>query len=218
MRSHIFLLYFIFISESNARKEPRKQVRTVSDGDSIIEIGVENTQETDRCYQYTWVGVEGPDMNVNGTGSFPSCMDLESDFSIIYGRELPCFAPLVWTVDDENANNRPNVTEIIEACQTHDPPCDPYCLRAGQMCVKYTVTDRNKRRTVSWESSFCGQGTNWEGEVVSANRCFTENKVGGKDHRVCFCDDMSLCNSARKLSEHSVIIQVVILLLISNIF
>ena len=99
MRNYIFLVFIICATD--ARKEPRKHVRTISDRGNTINIEVENTVETDRyvtglikvlkcsndiprCYQYTWVGVEESDMNQNGTGSFPSCMDLESDVSMQY--------------------------------------------------------------------------------------------------------------------------------------
>ena len=86
------------------------------------------------------------------------------------------------------------------------------------MCVKYTVIDRNSKRTISWESSFCGQGTNWNGEVVSSNRCFTENKVEGKDHRVCFCDDLSLCNSAKNTGQYWGMVFISVLVVFVNIF
>merc|ERR1719500_496764 len=141
-------------------------------------------------------------MAENETGTFDSCLDLESSFQTVYGRQIPCFAPLVWTINDENANNRPNLTEIEMGCA--EIGCTPYCLRAGEKCIKYTVMDRNKEKTVKWESSFCGQGTNWDGETISRNRCFTENQVEGYDHRVCFCDDTSLCNSAMVTTQKTV--------------
>ena len=72
------------------------------------------------------------------------------------------------------------------------------------MCIKYTVMNRNKDRTVVWESSFCGQGTNWNQETISRNRCFTDNGGEGHYHRVCFCDDTSLCNSALLTGKGSV--------------
>ena len=46
--------------------------------------------------------------------------------------------------------------------------------------MKYSVTDRNKERTVRLESHFCGQGVKWGGDVVSNNRCFNEDNVEGE--------------------------------------
>ena len=46
--------------------------------------------------------------------------------------------------------------------------------------MKYSVTDRNRERTVRLESHFCGQGVKWGGDVVSNNRCFNEDNVEGK--------------------------------------
>ena len=136
-------------------------------------------------------------------------------FQTVYGRQLPCFSPLVWTLNDEYANNRPNLTEIKMACDEIDG-CTPYCLRAGGMCIKCTVMNRNKDRTVAWESSFCGQGTNWKGETISTTRCFTDNQGEGQDHSVCFCDDASLCNSApsTRLNTFSGLLILILLFLV----
>ena len=83
--------------------------------------------------------------------------------------------------------------------------------------MKYSVTDRNRERTVRLESHFCGQGVKWGGDVVSNNRCFNEDNVegeklfaveilikcgfclSGKDHKVCFCNDGSKCNTSTNL-------------------
>ena len=46
--------------------------------------------------------------------------------------------------------------------------------------MKYSVTDRNRERTVRLESHFCGQGVKWGGDVVSNNRCFNEDNVEGE--------------------------------------
>ena len=103
-----------------------------------------------------------------------------SQFSTTFGREVPCFHPLVYTVNDENGLNGPIIDEIVEACQKTG--CDPFCSRGGGMCVKYTVTDRSKSRVVRWESHFCGQGVKWNGDQVSGTRCFWEDNVQGNWH------------------------------------
>ena len=46
--------------------------------------------------------------------------------------------------------------------------------------MKYSVTDRNRERTVRLEAHFCGQGVKWGGDVVSNNRCFNEDNVEGE--------------------------------------
>ena len=99
-------------------------------------------------------------------------------FTITYGRPVPCFHPLVYTFNDEFGQNSPNTTEIEEACERTG--CDPFCARSGGMCMKYSVTDRNRERTVRLESHFCGQGVKWGGDVVSNNRCFNEDNVEGE--------------------------------------
>ena len=119
-----------------------------------------------------------------------------------YGKEVPCFPPLVRTYNDQNGQNSPNISEIVAACA--QTGCTPTCPRAGGMCVKYTVTNRNKDRTIAWESHFCGEGITWDGSVISGRACYSEQNVNnrGVDHSVCFCNNMSLCNSA--ITRHSV--------------
>ena len=46
--------------------------------------------------------------------------------------------------------------------------------------MKYSVTDRNKERTVRLEAHFCGQGVKWGGDVLSNNRCFNELNIEGE--------------------------------------
>jgi len=136
---------------------------------------------------------------------------IESDFENIYGRQLPCFSPLVKTFNDENANNAPNLTEIVEQCENLEG-CSPYCLRAGQMCMKYTVTTTSSDKVTVWESHFCGSGTNWNGKTVNSERCFPENKVQGYDHKVCFCNGLSLCNKAQRTMSTNFVILIVCVL------
>jgi len=153
-------------------------------------------ETSDRCYQYTWVGIQGRDQvgGVNGSGTFPSCETLEESFPTLYGRMIPCYEPTVYTYNNEYGTNRPNLSAIVEACNNQG--CDPYCSRSGDSCVKYTVINNDDERSVEWESSFCGQvTTQWNGEVVSSGNCYTERDVmGSQDHQVCFCDDSELCN------------------------
>ena len=63
--------------------------------------------------------------------------------------------------------------------------------------MKYTVINRNKDRTIAWESHFCGEGIQWDGDVISGRACYSELNVNsrGVDHSVCFCNNMSKCNS-----------------------
>ena len=42
---------------------------------------------------------------------------------------MPCFHPLVWTYNDENAGNPPNIQEIVDECARTG--CDPTCVRGG---------------------------------------------------------------------------------------
>ena len=119
-------------------------------------------------------------------------------FGSMFGREIPCFPPLVRTFNDENGGNSPNITEIVAACALTG--CNPTCPRAGGTCVKYTVTNRNKDRTVAWESHFCGEGIKWDGTVISGSKCYEENNVVGRDHSACFCNNMSKCNDSTQLT------------------
>ena len=129
----------------------------------------------------------------------------------MYGREIPCFPPLVRTFNDENGGRSPNITEIVAACQ--QTGCNPFCPRAGGTCVKYTVTNRNKDRTVAWESHFCGEGIKWDGTVISGSKCYEENNVVGRDHSACFCNNMNLCNQADQLTGAQLGVFIVLLLM-----
>merc|ERR1711935_856143 len=171
----------LFFDISNCRKEPIKQTKTFTKNGDLVNIQLTTT--ADSCYQYTWVGVE--EFGMSGNGSFPSCSDLEDGLATQYGREVPCYSPLVWTENDQYSANRPDPKDIVAACETQG--CSPFCARGSGKCIKYTIYDRNDESTVSWESSFCGQGTMDE-ESVERNRCFTERGVMGTNHRVCFCD------------------------------
>ena len=49
----------------------------------------------------------------------------------------PCFEPLVWTYNDENGGNEPDLGQLDQACQ--EQGCDPYCTPGpSQTCVKYS--------------------------------------------------------------------------------
>ena len=152
------------------------------------------THSPPRCFQFTWVGI-AEDGNQT---DFQSCADYEDDVSIssvcskikihiifiaiqfptLFDRQVPCFSPLVWTYNDENGLNSPDINEIVNECERTG--CNPFCARGGGMCTKYTVTDRNKERTVRWESHFCGQGIKWDGDGVSRGRCFSEKNIAGQ--------------------------------------
>ena len=84
------------------------------------------------------------------------------------------------------------------------------------MCVKYTVTNRNKDRTIAWESHFCGEGITWDGSVISGRACYSEQNVNnrGVDHSACFCNNMSLCNSAitRHSTQHHTLIAIIFII------
>ena len=54
---------------------------------------------------------------------------------------MPCFHPLVWTYNDENAGNPPNIQEIVDECARTG--CDPTCVRGGgESRVGYLFVDR----------------------------------------------------------------------------
>jgi len=192
LRRRIFVILVIFMNWSCGSQHGRRIIKT-RDINTGIEYEIEEVDipSQDECYQFTWIGVE--DDNSNRT-DFPTCLNLEESFPTSFGREVPCFHPLVYTVNDENGLNGPIIDEIVEACQRTGS--DPFCSRGGGMCVKYTVTDRSKSRVVRWESHFCGQGVKWNGDQVSGTRCFWEDNVEGMDHRVCFSNDGSKCNGS----------------------
>jgi len=156
-----------------------------------------NEQESnDRCWQFTWLGIASRDQAANSSSGFPSCSELSEDWSERYGREIPCYEPTVYTVNDGNGHNRPNLTDLEAQCQ--EVGCDPFCSRAGDACITYTVFNNDDERTVEIETQFCGQVQRmWDGAVVTNGRCYTEYDVGGaQDHQVCFCDDNDRCNGA----------------------
>jgi len=159
-------------------------------------LNTDEQETNDRCYQFTWVGIASRDMAANSSSGFPSCSDLSDDWLGKYGREIPCYEPTVYTVNDGNGHNRPNLTDLEAQCQ--EVGCDPFCSRAGDACITYTVFNNDDERTVEIETQFCGQVQRmWDGAVVTNGRCYTEYDVGGaQDHQVCFCDDNDRCNGA----------------------
>jgi len=153
-------------------------------------------ESNDRCYQFTWLGMASRDMAANSSSGFPSCSELSDAWLTTYGRAIPCYEPTVYTVNDGNGHNRPNLTDLEAQCQ--EVGCDPFCSRAGDACITYTVLNNDDEGTVEIESKFCGQVQRmWDGAVVTNGRCYTEYGVGGaQDHQVCFCDDIDRCNRA----------------------
>merc|ERR1712168_1303797 len=154
-------LRFVPLSYCLAESPPTRTIQTQMRSGESVQYDELYVTETDQCYQFTWIGISKEDNLSNNTESFPTCLDLENEFGSLYGREIPCFPPLVRTFNDENGGRSPNISEIVAACQ--QTGCNPFCPRAGGTCVKYTVTNRNKDRTVAWESHFCGEGIKWDG-------------------------------------------------------
>lgn len=186
----------------NNQHFPKTKVISTTDIEtgSELEIEVSTSNAQDQCYQFTWVGLAE---NENFTTS-STCLDFESDFNSLFGRSVPCFHPLVWTIDDGDGMNGPILEEIEQQCQ--ETGCDPFCSRGGAMCMKYSVKERNKDKTVRWESHFCGSGVKWDGSGISHGRCYGEDNVEGKDHKICLCNDMSKCNGAQNIKFTSMII------------
>jgi len=139
VKTFIIAICCCIISCEHGRKIIKTKNLATGANVELIEIDANNN---DQCYQFTWLGVSENDNFTSGS----SCIDLEDDFTITYGRPVPCFHPLVWTYNDEFGQNSPNTSEIEQACQKQG--CNPFCARSGGMCMKYSVTDRNRQRTV----------------------------------------------------------------------
>jgi len=176
------------------------------DAQTGVTIDTIEQESNDRCYQFTWVGLATRDMTAsNSSSGFPSCQELSASWETQYGRKIPCYEPTVYTVNDENGRNRPNLTDLEAQCQLVG--CDPFCSRAGDACITYTVLNNDDERSVEIETKFCGQVQKmWDGEVVTSGRCYTEYGVDAQDHQVCFCDDIDRCNEAGKRRTGNVLV------------
>ena len=125
----------------------------------------------------------------------------------------PCFEPLVWTHNDENGGNEPDLGELEQICAENNK-CDPFCTPGpSQTCVKYSEwTGKVKSYTSQVEIiselfisclkpilfQFCGKVTlDWSGSTSKINRCF---RAGSQEY--CFCDQNTqpLCNNSVRIS------------------
>ena len=89
----------------------------------------ESESEVKKCWRYTWMGPV-----TETTNQTSNCLDFQDEES---GQTRPCFEPLVWTVNDDNGDNEPNLDELEAACK--EKGCDPFCTPSpSQTCVKYT--------------------------------------------------------------------------------
>merc|ERR1711874_770755 len=110
--SHSHLLVAVLCSLSYGVRSTTRTVQTQLPSGEFVQYEEFDITESDECYQFTWIGLSEEDNLGNNTESFPTCLDLENDFVSKYGREIPCFPPLVRTYNDETGMNSPNVTQI----------------------------------------------------------------------------------------------------------
>jgi len=163
----------------------------------VIRKVIAHESEVTKCWRYTWLGAETESTNLTS-----GCMDLETEDE----PKRPCFPPLVWTYNDENGSNEPDLGELESTCQ--EKGCVPFCTPGpSQTCVKYSEWTGKQ---LSYTSQFCGSVTlEWSGSKSSINRCF---RAGAQEY--CFCDQymQTLCNSAPSL-QISLVFFVIILLM-----
>ena len=50
-------------------------------------------------------------------------------FNSLFGRSVPCFHPLVWTIDDGNGMNGPILAEIEQQCEVTNQCCNKDSLK-----------------------------------------------------------------------------------------
>merc|ERR1712179_357018 len=156
----------------------------------IIRTVTEDLPETEKCWQYTWLGMETDKTNVTG-----SCRDLDT--------EEPCFAPIVWTVADEYGDNQPDEDELEEECSMIG--CTPFCTPGpGQKCMKY-VTKSGGR--ITYMSKFCGEVyVDWNGGgSPSHDRCHNSEGTW-----YCYCRGYK-CNAGVSHHNMGYILSIVIL-------
>merc|ERR1712126_490178 len=160
------------------------------------EISRYTTQFTKTCWMYTWLGVETEKINTT-----MSCKDLQPDSDSEDDNKVskPCFSPLVWTTNNEDGENQPDLDKIEATCE--EVGCVPHCIPGtGEMCIKYTEWSGDK---MSYTSSFCGEVTlDWTGGRPSNDRCYY-NEDNNKQYcynRVEFCyQDGDNCNGVSSL-------------------
>jgi len=155
----------------------------------IIRRVTSSESEVKQCYRYTWMGPV-----TETTNQTSNCLDFQDEEA---GQTRPCFEPLVWTFNDDNGDNEPNLEELEAVCQ--EKGCDPFCTPSpSQTCVKYTEWNGD---TLSYVSKFCGKVTlDWNRNKGDVNRCFREN-----NKEYCFCDQNMKykCNTATRTVSQS---------------
>ena len=158
----------------------------------IIRTVTEDLPETEKCWQYTWLGMETDKTNVTG-----SCRDLDTDD----GEQEPCFAPIVWTVADEYGENQPDEEELEEECSMIG--CTPFCTPGpGQKCMKYVKKSGGR---IAYMSKFCGEVVDWDGGSPSHDRCHNKGNTW-----YCYCRGYK-CNRGTSYHNMSYILAIVLL-------
>jgi len=118
-----------------------------------------------QCWKYTWLGAANERVNRTST-----CSDYLGDEGEAASNK-PCFTPLVWTKNDDNGENQPDLDELEKASE-RVPGCSVHCTPGpSERCIKYTEFSAGK---LSYTSSFCGRITlDWTGESPDNSRCYT---------------------------------------------
>merc|ERR1712080_186823 len=176
----------------------------------VFQQGAEITRYTTQlpktCWLYTWLGVETEKVNTT-----MNCRDMEPDTEDDEEKvSRPCFSPLVWTTNNEDGENQPDLDKIEATCE--EVGCVPHCTPGTrEMCIKYTEWSGDK---MSYTSSFCGEVTlDWTGGRPSNDRCYY-NEDNNKQYcynRVEFCyQDGGNCNGVSPLSVSGVVLVLVI--------
>jgi len=141
-------------------------------GDSLPLVHT-TEQAPAQCWQYTWLGAANERVNYTAT-----CSDLLGDEE---GAAIskPCFSPLVWTENDENGANQPDLDELEAACEKV-PGCSVHCTPGpSERCIKYTEFSAGK---LAYTSSFCGRITlDWTNESPDNSRCY-KNEDGNLEY------------------------------------
>ena len=180
------LIILAFLTYSLLGKRTLKYRLTDDNGNLLIASSV-NATETD-CYSLTWIGTTSVDN--------PTCAD--------YYPLHPCNPPFIVTTGP-NANNGPNMTDVVEKCDASGScnVADLYCKKnTGEVCIKYSRYTRSGE--MDYFTSFCGKGvdTNWNGNPIQSG-CYRQAKELF-DVSVCFCEG-NLCNSVNKIGASSII-------------
>jgi len=157
------LLLFLGLSKGDY-----KETFVFRRGDSLPIVHTTETAPA-QCWKYTWLGAANERVN-----STTTCSDYLGDEDAEASNK-PCFAPLVWTTNDADGSNQPDLDELEKACE-RVPGCSVHCTPGpSERCIKYTEFSASK---LSYTSSFCGRITlDWTGESPDNSRCYkTENR------------------------------------------